>query len=315
MSETSTPDPGRNPVCQAESLYRGSRHRLPVRRPNFAFDDSIPRHWIADNALATHIFNGLQMLFPAGERFFIRSVKAVLAEVEDQSLCEQARAFSIQEAMHTREHEHWNLQLEAQGYRFRPFLKRFERMLGLLSRYTPKSLQLAITAGTEHYTALLGTIALTQPILRDQMHPLMEQLIVWHACEEVEHKAVAFDVMQAVGIGYPTRILGYLLATAMLLTWSISGTRLLLRQDGLSRRDVRALAEALPHKNGARLRAALGAGFRTYFRRDFHPNESDGLLVARRELAAVGLDPISDPISDAISDPMAPLAPAVPVAS
>ncbi len=51
MSETSTPDPGRNPVCQAESLYRGSRHRLPVRRPNFAFDDSIPRHWIADNAV------------------------------------------------------------------------------------------------------------------------------------------------------------------------------------------------------------------------------------------------------------------------
>jgi len=118
---------------------------------------------------------------------------------------------------------------------------------------------------------------------------------VWHACEEVEHKAVAFDVMQASGIGYATRILGYLLSTVLLVGWTIAGTRMLLKQDGLSRREVKALGQALPRQNEAVVRRKIGAGFRAYFRRDFHPNESDELVVARRELASVGLDPMVSP--------------------
>ena len=295
MSEENFSESPSGPTPSSESLYPGSRHSLPVRRPSFDFDAVVPKHWIGDNALATHVFNGLQLLFPAGERFFIRSVKAALPQVEDEGLRVQARGFVAQEAMHTREHEQWNLRLEAQGYRIEPHLRRFASMLRFIARYTPNSLQLALTAGAEHYTALLGTIALTQPIMREHMHPVMEQLIVWHACEEVEHKAVAFDVMQASGIGYAMRILGYLLSTVMLVGWTVAGTRMLLKQDGLSRREVKALGQALPRQNEAAVRRKIGAGFRAYFRRDFHPNESDELVVARRELASVGLDLVVSP--------------------
>ena len=44
-----------------------------------------PQHWIDGSALATHLVNGVNMLFPDGERFFIRSVKHYLDQITDES--------------------------------------------------------------------------------------------------------------------------------------------------------------------------------------------------------------------------------------
>ncbi|MGB1274961.1 MAG: metal-dependent hydrolase, partial [Nannocystaceae bacterium] len=41
---------------------------------NFSFDQT-PRHWFGDNDVQTHMSNALNLLFPMGERFFVRSVK------------------------------------------------------------------------------------------------------------------------------------------------------------------------------------------------------------------------------------------------
>ncbi|MFQ5699974.1 MAG: metal-dependent hydrolase [Myxococcota bacterium] len=274
-----------------EQLYPGSRHSLPVRRPHFPFDASIPKHWAGGNAVASHAFNGLQLCFPAGERFFIQSVKDLLPYVDDEALRRQARSFLGQEAMHTREHLRFNEILKAQGYRLEPFLGPFEKLIRFCGRRLPAKLRIAMTAGAEHYTAMLGTLALTRPVMRDQMHPTVAQLIVWHACEEVEHKAVAFDVMQAVGVGYPRRILGYLIITAVLVSSAILSTRMLLRQDGLSRREISALTKQLPGSRVSSIRREIRQGFRAYFRRDFHPNQQGDLGAARSELAKVGVDP------------------------
>ena len=43
---------------------------------NFPFADAeVPRWWLYGNPVMTHMANGLNLLFPPGERFFIRSVK------------------------------------------------------------------------------------------------------------------------------------------------------------------------------------------------------------------------------------------------
>ena len=47
-----------------------SDHDIPLRKPNLEFGASIPRHWMNGNAFATHFFNGLNLVFPDGERFF-----------------------------------------------------------------------------------------------------------------------------------------------------------------------------------------------------------------------------------------------------
>ena len=57
---------------------------LPIR-PRAApvrFDAPIPAHWFGGIAVATHIVNGVNLLFPAGERFFVRSVRHYLDQIK-----------------------------------------------------------------------------------------------------------------------------------------------------------------------------------------------------------------------------------------
>lgn len=271
-------------------MTEASPSAIQVRRPEFPFaapaEGPIPKHWLAGNALATHTFNALNLTFPDGERFFIRAVNDHLSAVQDPALRQQVRAFAGQEAMHGNEHERYFDTLRAQGYEIDGFLRRFRRFIGFTDRL-PASVRLAMTAGAEHYTATLGRFALDDSLIAEA-HPVMRRLITWHAAEEIEHKAVAFDVMQAAGISYAMRIFGFLLATAALFGWTAAATRMLLRQDGLSRRDVRAL--------GARLRLRADAGARrrilrriaAYRRRDFHPGHVDDLALAHERLRELG---------------------------
>jgi predicted metal-dependent hydrolase len=63
--------------------------------------------------------------------------------------------------------------------------------------------------------------------------PRMIALLVWHAAEEVEHKAVAYEVFQAVHGGYAMRVAG--LAAAVVNTIRDIGglARAMLEVDGL----------------------------------------------------------------------------------
>ena len=115
-------------------LHAGSRHPIPIRKPNFPFDDSIPKHWANGNALASHVFNAAQLTFPEGERFFIKAVKDVLPKVQDAELVRQARGFAGQEAMHGREHERYFDTLRTQGYEIDGYLRRFERFIAFMAR-------------------------------------------------------------------------------------------------------------------------------------------------------------------------------------
>jgi len=283
------------------ALAPGSRHAIPIRHPDFPFEapptGPIERHWAGGNLLATHAFNALNLTFPDGERFFIRSVQDLLSRVDDPELVRQARAFAGQEAMHGREHEAYFDTLRRQGYEIDRFLARFQRFGRFMDRL-PARLRVAITAGAEHYTATFGRFALEDPVI-ERMHPTMRALILWHATEEIEHKAVAFDVMQAVGVSYPTRLLGFLLATASLFGWVAAGLRMLLRQEGVSRARVRALRKelrssgdpGLERRTRRRLLAYLRPGFHPnqVHSKEAHPDEVDDLALAHQRLAEIGL--------------------------
>src|SRR4051812_23756656 len=70
------------------------------RSPAPLFDPPTPRHWLADNAFATHLSNGVNLLFPAGERFFVRSVRFYQEEIRDPVLSAQVKGFFGQEGRH-----------------------------------------------------------------------------------------------------------------------------------------------------------------------------------------------------------------------
>jgi predicted metal-dependent hydrolase len=264
---------------------------IPIRRMDFPFadrEDPVPKHWLYDLALVSHGANGLNMLFPLGERFFVRSVRRYLDRVEDPALRERVRRFSGQETQHGREHERAFELLEAQGYEIRSWLAWYERWaFGWLERLSPPMLRLSVTVALEHFTATMAELALTDGHL-DHAHPVMRDLLRWHAAEEIEHKSVAFDVMRAAGGGYLVRVFGAGMALALLLFFWGSAQRHLLRQEpGWSRARLR---EELARARGLGLRRErfIERGLLPYLKPGFHPDQTDNGELARAYLAGIG---------------------------
>jgi hypothetical protein len=280
------------------ALSPGSRHAIPIRNPRLAFEAGIPRHWLGGFVPATHFFNGMNLVFPDGERFFIRAVRACAGGVRDPRLLEQVQSFAGQEGRHAHEHQRYFEVLRGQGYEIDRFLGRFARFCAGLTRRLPAPLQLAMTAGAEHYTAIFGAYALDDALIREA-HPVMRRLIVWHAAEEIEHKAVAYDVLRATHPGYALRLAGFLLATLALFGWTLSGARMLVRQDRVPPRELRRQHRELRRRDAGRLPRMLLAGVARYLRPGFHPNQSDELALAHARLAEVGVEPAGPGLSPA----------------
>ena len=59
------------------------------------------RLWLNGDTAATAFYNALSVTFPKGEAFFIESVKAFRAGVDDK-LAREIKAFTIQEVVHSR---------------------------------------------------------------------------------------------------------------------------------------------------------------------------------------------------------------------
>lgn len=264
------------------------RPAIKPRDPGLDFDETVPRHWFGGSALATHIANGVNLLFPAGERFFVRSVHHYLDKLDDPELRAQVKGFFAQEGRHARTHERFFERLEEQGYEIKPFLRVYEKIAyGILEPAFPPAFRLAVTAAAEHFTAIMAENALRERFL-DRAHPALRDLLFWHAAEEIEHRAVAFDVLGKVAPSYALRVAGMALAASTLAAFWIAGTLVLLDQD--RRRgdvDLRAeLRKLREHPIGQRV---FLRGIKSYLRRDFHPLEAEIDALARQWLEAKGM--------------------------
>lgn len=247
----------------------------------------VPRHWMADNATATAIANGVNLLFPHGERFFVRSVKHFLPRIKDAVLRAHIKGFFGQEGRHAHAHDDFNAILRAQGVEIDSFLERYKQISSWLeSKFSPE-LNLAITAAAEHFTAILAEGAFTQNVL-DKAAPEMRQLLAWHAAEEIEHKAVAFDVLQSIDPSYQLRMRGLLAATAILGGFWLWAAVMLMAQEQISPlRGWRQLGR-MPKRDPI-VRRVFVRGIRQYLRRDFHPNHNTTDTIASEWMAARGM--------------------------
>ena len=259
---------------------------IPIPRDPAIDVSTVPRHWFADNALATAISNGLNLLFPAGERFFVRSVNHYLDRITDDTLRAQVKAFFKQEGHHARAHDRLIDVIRDQGFELDTFLTRYERISRWIEARVPAKLNLAGTAAAEHFTAILADGAFTKGQL-DMLHPVMQELLAWHAAEEIEHKAVAFDVLRTVDPSYALRVAGLAYATVMLSGFWLYATLMLLRQEKLSWGQLREQARRAGRDPV--LSRVFARGIRQYIRRDFHPHDNANEHLARDWFAAHGL--------------------------
>jgi uncharacterized protein len=265
---------------------------IPIPRELDVDLTKVPRHWMANSAAATAIANGINLLFPVGERFFVRSVRHYLDEITDPQLRAQVIAFFKQEGHHAKAHDDLNKVMRAQGFAIDKFLGRYQKAISWMEKHMPAKLNLAGTAAAEHYTAILAHGAFTRGML-DETEPTMRKLLAWHAAEEIEHKAVAFDVLRQVDPSYALRIAGLAYATTTLAFFWVWGAAMLMRQERLGSREVRRQLGAMRREDPIVRRVFL-AGIRQYIRRDFHPSQIADDHLAARWFADHGLPFTSD---------------------
>lgn len=193
---------------------------MPIRR-NLEFN--LPKDRISDwnngSVHISHFMNAMSIFFPVGERFFIDSVRHYRDRITDPTLQEAVKGFIGQEAMHGREHEEYNDALTAKGMPADKYERIVLRLLNFFRRFTPKGSQLAGTIALEHLTAILAHRLLSDPSRLDHAEARFTAIWRWHAMEETEHKAVAFDVYTTVNkfklFGYLRRCLALILSTTI----------------------------------------------------------------------------------------------------
>jgi predicted metal-dependent hydrolase len=133
----------------------------------------------------------------------------------------------------------------------------------------------AATAATEHLTAVFADWTLRHPQALVGAEPRLRLLWEWHAAEEAEHRATAFDLYATLGgnTAWRVRIFRFVTLTFVLdigrqtlrnlwddralwraSTW-IEAARVLFGRDGFVRGNV--------------------AAWRAYLRPDFHPSQGD----------------------------------------
>jgi predicted metal-dependent hydrolase len=250
---------------------------IPVRNRRFdVANPSRPRDWHGAGLAVSLFFDNLSIFFPPGERFFMKTVKDFKDHAPPNSpLAAAVQAFLAQEAYHGREHRAYNARLDALGLPARALEDRVARLLGLVERVIPRRLQLAATCALEHYTASMGYQALVDARIFAGADPEFRALWKWHAVEENEHRAVAFDLFEAAGGTWPERVVAMLLATVIFWFKVAEQQVRLMHAAGIATdinawRDLYRFMFVAPGNMGRLPRAVL-----TYLDPAFHPDQHD----------------------------------------
>ena len=251
---------------------------IPREKLDFGFEGDIPRHWLGGDPFKSRLFDAMSTLFPEGERFFICSVRDWRDQVSDPALLRDIKDFIRQEGQHGIVHTRYNDRLKAQGINVDWLEGKLRFLLGTVARkFAPKIQNLADTAATEHLTAIMAECLFTSKEVMSQADPRVRAMYAWHAMEEVEHKAVAYDVLQKVAkCSYLRRVTSLLGVTFGFNVYSLFVTSYMLKVDGYSfwqRAKLMTKGVWWMFKPGGLYMPIMGQ-YLDYFRRDFHPWQS-----------------------------------------
>lgn len=273
--------------------------QIQARKVDFDVADS-PLHWIPGHPVASHVVSVLNLVLPAGERWFVETFNEALPLVKDPKLADDIRGFIGQEATHADVHEKiLNTFMIEHGVDPAPILDQvehvFTEVLAPLDTTDPRRRlnhlceRLWLIAAIEHYTAVMGDFALNCAWDDHHADPALVDLFRWHGSEEVEHRSVAHDVAMYFHDSYLSRVRAMTTAAVMLFVFFQRAAWYLVKTDPaattswwrfqrLRMRDSKL--GLLP-----RYRALFGSNTLAYFRPGYSPEELGSTAQAVAYLA------------------------------
>ncbi len=256
---------------------------IPVRRMDFEFDDDIPKYWFGGDPVRTMILTALSCTFPEGERMFMRSVRHFEPELTDPKLKKEVKAFIGQEAHHGKEHEEFNNMMGRKGLPIAEIEEFTRTNIAREEKLISPQRMLAKTCALEHFTAMFAETLLEHPELIEDVDERLKPLWLWHAIEESEHKAVAYDVYEQQVGSYWIRTSEMAVTTVLFGLFTALHTRKLLKADPDKEKQKESRGKTLQElwKNRSILRD-LGKHYLSYYKPGFHPSQKDSRLLRRR---------------------------------
>jgi predicted metal-dependent hydrolase len=259
--------------------------KILVRKPQWTFQELVgqkPR-----SEFGRLLFGAMSLVFPEGERFFIRSVKQFASQIDDAALSQDIKDFIGQEAQHGKVHETFNKAVLGHDYDIEPFLQWYKStMFDFVEQKATEilgpKLALSVTAAAEHFTATWAAHGLSSGYLEQHItNQNMLDFMQWHAVEEIEHKHVAFDVLQQVDDSYALRAAGMLFCAA-LLPFVISVAFVSLAMQAKNTDIFAFFRDAVAEGAGGGIVSSFIPAIVEYLKPGFHPSDHDDYEMAQR---------------------------------
>ena len=251
------------------------QHPIHAREKlDFQLDDRVPRFWNGGDPFKTRFFDAMSLTFPIGERYFISTVRNYRDQIQDPVLLEQVKDFTRQEAQHGIVHTKFNSMLQQQGQDTEANDRLLNWKFKWQLRAWSNKFNIAYTAAAEHLTAMMCSTFFERPDILAPFDPRIRAMYVWHAIEEVEHKAVAYDVMTKVAkVSYFTRVAALIYFSIEYPLGNFYLINKMLKRDGFGfRKRCQMFAKGMwwLYKPGGVFMPAIGY-YASYYLPGFHP--------------------------------------------
>jgi predicted metal-dependent hydrolase len=264
---------------------------------DFGIDQDMPRHWFGNDPFKTRVFDAMTLIFPEGEKYFIQSVRLFRDQITDPAMQAKVRDFIRQEAQHGIAHERFNQVMIQQGMPVKQMIGFMTRRFDDHIKNQSPEFNLALTTASEHITALMAECFFASQHTMQAADPRARALLAWHAIEEMEHRAVAFDVLTDVAhVRYPLRAAALVMVGMMMPTFALVRVNQMLKVDGYSRLErLNMFRQGMPWLFGRTgILASMKKPFLDWFRRDFHPD--DHAMIAQYPVWLQVFEQTQDPL-------------------
>src|SRR5438270_878509 len=191
--------------------------QLKIRHIPFHFDDTVPFQWNPANPEFGLIANCIGFLIVSMEKMIVSVVRKVLPRMADPAAAEEAKAFLRQEALHARAHRLHIRALLSRYPSLQETVDAIDASFRRLEEEHPVEFLLAYIAALEAtFPPFFKMILDHRASLLTPGDPRVASLFAWHFVEEIEHRASALLVYDAI-VGdpyYRLRVVGPTLAHA-----------------------------------------------------------------------------------------------------
>lgn len=202
------------------------------RIPNSNFELKKTEPWIKRSPFESNLYHSISLLLPVYEHALIEYVCASGLPPKGK-VYDEAVLLLKHERSHGKVYSKYNKILEDSGYRFGIITALAKANASIVGKLASKSIKLEICAAAEHLTAMVAVYFKEEyQRYREGSNEVVRELWHWHAIEELEHSAAAFDLASYHKYSYSGRILALFLVSAWLILPMVTlGTLLLSMQD------------------------------------------------------------------------------------